>query len=124
MPPGSFHDCADRRRKTLASLAFALEHALAHGLHRVIYVIPYTSIIEQNAAVFREALGAEAVFEHHSAFIDDPKAEPEARDKLRLAMETWRGRPVRDHTAVQFFESLFADRPGAAASCIISPEAS
>jgi CRISPR-associated endonuclease/helicase Cas3 len=96
--------------KTLASLAFALEHALAHGLDRVIYVIPYTSIIEQNAAVFREALGAEAVLEHHSAFIDDPKARPEARDKLRLAMENWDAAVVVT-TAVQFFESLFADRP-------------
>ena len=96
--------------KTLASLAFALEHALAHGLDRVIYVIPYTSIIEQNAAVFRDALGAEAVLEHHSAFIDDPKAEPEARDKLRLAMENWDAAVVVT-TAVQFFESLFADRP-------------
>jgi CRISPR-associated endonuclease/helicase Cas3 len=96
--------------KTLASLAFALEHALAHGLERVIYVIPYTSIIEQNAAVFREALGAEAVLEHHSAFIEDPKTALEARDKLRLAMEDWDATVVVT-TAVQFFESLFADRP-------------
>jgi CRISPR-associated endonuclease/helicase Cas3 len=96
--------------KTLASLAFALEHALEHGLDRVIYVIPYTSIIEQNAAVFREALGADAVLEHHSAFVDDPKAAPQARDKLRLAMENW-GAAVVVTTAVQFFESLFADRP-------------
>ena len=96
--------------KTLASLAFALEHALAHSLDRVIYVIPYTSIIEQNAAVFREALGAEAVLEHHSAFIDDPKTAPEAQDKLRLAMENWDAAVVVT-TAVQFFESLFADRP-------------
>ena len=97
--------------KTLASLAFALEHALAHqALDRVIYVIPYTSIIEQNAAVFREALGDEAVLEHHSAFIDDPKTAPEAQDKLRLAMENWDAAVVVT-TAVQFFESLFADRP-------------
>jgi CRISPR-associated endonuclease/helicase Cas3 len=96
--------------KTLASLAFALDHVLAHRLDRVIYVVPYTSIIEQNAAVFRDALGAKAVLEHHSAFIDDPKAEPEARDKLRQAMENWNAAVVVT-TAVQFFESLFADRP-------------
>ena len=96
--------------KTLASLAFAVDHALEHGLERVIYVIPYTSIIEQNAAVFREGLGAEAVLEHHSAFVDDPKTAPEAQDKLRLAMENWDAAVVVT-TAVQFFESLFADRP-------------
>jgi CRISPR-associated endonuclease/helicase Cas3 len=96
--------------KTLASLAFALTHALAQGLDRLIYVIPYTSIIEQNATVFREALGTEAVLEHHSAFIDDPKTAPEAQDKLRLAMENWDAAVVVT-TAVQFFESLFADRP-------------
>lgn len=99
--------------KTLASLAFALDHALAHGLRRVIYVIPFTSIVEQNAAVFRRALGAfgeRAVLEHHSAFADDRNKSLEARKKLSLAMENWDA-PIVVTTAVQFFESLFADRP-------------
>ncbi|MBB3196622.1 CRISPR-associated endonuclease Cas3'' [Roseateles terrae] len=99
--------------KTLASLAFALDHAIRHGQQRVIFVIPFTSIVEQNAAVFRRALGRwgdAAVLEHHSAFADDPTQGREARDKLRLSMENW-DRPVIVTTAVQFFESLFADRP-------------
>ncbi len=99
--------------KTLASLAFALDHALAHGLRRVIYVIPFTSIVEQNAAVFRRALGAlgeQAVLEHHSAFVDERRQSLEARKKLNLAMENWDA-PIVVTTAVQFFESLFADRP-------------
>ncbi|MBV9038354.1 MAG: CRISPR-associated endonuclease Cas3'', partial [Acidobacteriaceae bacterium] len=99
--------------KTLASLAFALDHAICHGLRRVIYVIPFTSIVEQNAAVFRNALGElgeAAVLEHHSAFVDDPQRSPTARAKLRLAMENWDA-PIVITTAVQFFESLFADRP-------------
>lgn len=99
--------------KTLASLAFALDHAIAYGLRRVIYVIPFTSIVEQNAQVFRDAfgdLGEEAVLEHHSAFFDDPKSELQAIEKRRLAMENWDA-PVVVTTAVQFFESLFADRP-------------
>lgn len=99
--------------KTLASLAFALDHALAHGLRRVIYVIPFTSIVEQNAAVFRRALGKlgeQAVLEHHSAFVDNPSKNLEARKKLNLAMENWDA-PIIVTTAVQFFESLFADRP-------------
>jgi CRISPR-associated endonuclease/helicase Cas3 len=99
--------------KTLASMAFALDHAIRHGQSRVIFVIPFTSIVEQNAAVFRDAfgdLGEEAVLEHHSAFTDDVLSNPEARDKLRLAMENW-DYPIIVTTAVQFFESLFADRP-------------
>jgi len=99
--------------KTLASLAFALDHAIAHGLRRVIYVIPFTSIVEQTAGVFRRAfgdLGDVAVLEHHSAFSDDPGKEPEARDKLALAMENWDW-PVVVTTSVQFFESLYAARP-------------
>lgn len=99
--------------KTLASLAFALDHAIAHGLQRVIYVIPFTSIVEQNAQVFRDAfgdLGEEAVLEHHSAFFDDPSKAAESREKRKLAMENWDA-PVVVTTAVQFFESFFADRP-------------
>lgn len=99
--------------KTLASLAFALDHALTHGLRRVIYVIPFTSIVEQNATVFRHALGAlgeEAVLEHHSAFVEDRRQSLEAKKKLNLAMENWDA-PIVVTTAVQFFESLFADRP-------------
>lgn len=99
--------------KTLVSLAFALDHAIAHGLRRVIFVIPFTSIVEQNAQVFRDAfgdLGDVAVLEHHSAYFDNPKSALESKDKRKLAMENWDA-PVVVTTAVQFFESLFADRP-------------
>jgi CRISPR-associated endonuclease/helicase Cas3 len=106
--------------KTLASLAFALDHAIQHGLRRVIFVIPFTSIVEQNAAVFRTALGPlgnSAVLEHHSAFVASPppRDEPEhyqAREKLRLSMDNWDA-PIVVTTAVQFFDSLFAARPSA-----------
>lgn len=104
--------------KTLASLAFALDHAIRHGLRRVIFVIPFTSIVEQSAAVFRRALGElgeAAVLEHHSAFIApllsrDEAERYQAQEKLKLAMENWDA-PIVVTTAVQFFESLFAARP-------------
>ncbi|MCL6591667.1 MAG: CRISPR-associated endonuclease Cas3'' [Firmicutes bacterium] len=88
--------------KTLSSLAFGLEHAVRHGLDRIIYVIPYTSIIEQNADVFRAAIGPDQVVEHHSSLDED-----ESSLKSRLASENWDA-PVIVTTSVQFFESLFA----------------
>jgi CRISPR-associated endonuclease/helicase Cas3 len=91
--------------KTLSSLAFALEHAIIHKLNRVIYVVPYTSIIEQNAEVFRSVLGADQVVEHHSNIIED-----DSGIKSRLASENWDA-PVIITTSVQFFESLFAAKP-------------
>ncbi|MFB9146736.1 CRISPR-associated endonuclease Cas3'' [Halomonas alkalicola] len=96
--------------KTLASLAFALDHAIAHGMDRVIYVIPFTSIVEQNAAVFRDALGKHgetAVLEHHSAFDAGNPRDHHSIDKLRRDSENWDA-PIVVTTAVQFFESLFA----------------
>lgn len=88
--------------KTLSSLAFGLEHAKKHNLDRIIYVIPYTSIIEQNAKVFRDALGEDQVIEHHSS-LDENDSTP----RSRLAAENWDA-PIIVTTSVQFFESLFA----------------
>jgi CRISPR-associated endonuclease/helicase Cas3 len=88
--------------KTLSSLAFALEHAVEYGMDRIIYVIPYTSIIEQNAEVFRDAVGNDQVVEHHSN-ID----ENDSSLQSCLAAENWDA-PVIVTTSVQFFESLFA----------------
>jgi CRISPR-associated endonuclease/helicase Cas3 len=90
--------------KTLAAMGFALEHAIKHGLRRVIVVIPYTSIIEQNARQYREVFGAENVVEHHASL--DPKKET---FRNRLACENW-DVPIVITTSVQFFESLLANR--------------
>lgn len=90
--------------KTLSSLSFALRHAVDKGLRRVIVVIPFTSILEQTAARYREALGDAAVIEHHSNL--DPDRETRFN---RLASENWDA-PVVVTTSVQFFESLYANR--------------
>jgi len=99
--------------KTLSSLAFGLNHAQKHGLDRIIYVIPFTSIIEQNAAVFREVLGTESVVEHHSAFAHSKEESGEElhgfEKRAELAAENWDA-PIVVTTNVQFFESLFASR--------------
>lgn len=96
--------------KTVASLAFALHHAKTHGLERVIYVIPYTSIIEQTADQFRKILGAENVLEHHSGVTYDTQDEatPETQ-RMARATENW-DMPVVVTTAVQFFESIYSNR--------------
>ena len=94
--------------KTLSSMAFALRHAARHSLRRVIYAIPYTSIIEQNARVFRKALkaaGPEAVLEHHC------NLDPEKESRYgKLTAENWDA-PIVVTTNVQFYESLFANKP-------------
>ena len=79
-------------------------------MKRVIYVVPYTSIIEQNAEVFREILGARNVLEHHSGVQFDLGGEA-SREEIRraLAAENW-DMPVVVTTAVQFFESMYASR--------------
>ncbi|MGB3224463.1 MAG: CRISPR-associated helicase Cas3' [Desulforhopalus sp.] len=90
--------------KTLASLAFALNHALKKDKRRIIYVIPFTSIIEQNAKVFRDMLGDDAVLEHHCNFLPD-----DSDWQTRLAAENWDA-PVIVTTNVQFFNSFYANK--------------
>lgn len=97
--------------KTVSSLAFALRHAKAHKKKRIIYVIPFTSIIEQTADEFRNILGDENVLEHHSNVdYDDTEDSDEETRRKKLATENW-DMPVVVTTAVQFFESLFAYKP-------------
>ena len=93
--------------KTLSSLAWALAHARQNRKKRVIYVIPFTSIIEQTADVFRRAVG-NLVLEHHSNLEPD-RETPESR----VAAENWDA-PLIVTTGVQFWESLFAARPSRA----------
>jgi len=94
--------------KTYAALAFAFEHALVHGLERVIVVAPYLTIIDQTARAYQEALALEGepppFVEHHTGV--EPQHETE---RNRLATENWDA-PLVVTTAVQFFESLFARR--------------
>ena len=97
--------------KTIASLGFALHAAVKNDKVRIIYVIPYTSIIEQTAAVFRDIVGVENVLEHHMNVAYEAPEGEERPDLLRkrLATENWDA-PIIVTTNVQFFESLFANR--------------
>lgn len=102
--------------KTLSSLSFALQHALKHKLKRVIYVIPYTSIIEQNADVIAGILGKEFVLEHHSqvdetkGILEEDDIEGNIKKRIKWASENW-DIPVILTTNVQFFESFFSNKP-------------
>lgn len=94
--------------KTLSSLQFGVKHALKHGQQRIIYVVPFTSIIEQNAEVIRQIVAPlesdsfSPLIEHHSSLSPEKESE-----QSRLATENWDA-PIVITTAVQFFESLFA----------------
>ena len=94
--------------KTITSMAFALRHALAHGMHRIIYVIPYTSIIEQTQRVFERVFGEENVVAHYSG-IEFSHSESETADRRYLATENWDA-PIILTTSVQFFESIYGNR--------------
>lgn len=124
-PPGMFSlSVPTGGGKTLSSLAFALVHAKKHKLDRIIYVIPYTSIIEQTADIFRKAVGHDQVIEHHSN-LDQEDDSP----KSRLSAENWDA-PIVVTTSVQFFESLFSSKSSSsrklhniAASVVVLDEA-
>lgn len=98
--------------KTLSSMAWALETALKHEAKRIIYVIPYTSIITQTAGIFREIFGEENVLEYHSDISfsgDESSQEAERYERTRLLAENWEA-PIIVTTNVQFFESLFSHK--------------
>ncbi|WP_455513697.1 CRISPR-associated helicase Cas3' [Porphyromonas sp.] len=98
--------------KTLSSMAWALETALKHDAQRIIYVIPYTSIITQTAGIFREIFGEEHILEHHSDISfagGEATQEAERYERTRLLAENWDA-PIIVTTNVQFFESLFSHK--------------
>lgn len=100
--------------KTISSMAWALEMAIRNHHDRIIYVIPYTSIITQTAMVFREIFGVENILEHHSEVVVEQQGEDDKSDeqmsRLKFLTENWDA-PIILTTNVQFFESLFASKP-------------
>lgn len=99
--------------KTRSGMGFALKHALQHDLDRIIVVIPYTSIIEQTADEYRKIFNTErAVLEHHSAVNckETDRSDSQKRPWWELAAENWDA-PIVITTTVQFFDSLFSNRP-------------
>lgn len=96
--------------KTLSSLMFALRHAAYYGMKRIIFSIPFTSIVEQTADVLRGVFGDDNVLEHHSSY-DFESLNEEKGLEQRLAIQNWEA-PIIVTTNVQLLESLFASKPG------------
>jgi CRISPR-associated endonuclease/helicase Cas3 len=94
--------------KTLSAMGYALEHAKQFNKKRVIVAIPFTSIIDQNAEVYKKVFGADSVLEHHSQ-MNDTADDDEQMSPARLATENW-DRPIIVTTTVQLFESLFSNK--------------
>ncbi len=103
--------------KTLISIDWALSHAKANSLKRILIVLPYTNIIDQTAMILKEIFGEEWVLEHHSAYNEDELTKEDVdnevdllRKQKKLACENW-DYPLIVTTTVQFFESLFSNKP-------------
>jgi CRISPR-associated endonuclease/helicase Cas3 len=102
--------------KTLTSIAWALHHARAQHLKRIIIVLPFVNIIDQTAQILKDIFGSELVLEHHSSFNEGDAATRDddkyslIEQRKKLACENW-NYPIIVTTTVQFFESLFSNRP-------------
>lgn len=95
--------------KTLASVLWALHHAVKNNSKRVIIAIPYTSIIVQTARTLKNIFGEDNVLEHHSNVHPKENGDKELLERLQLATENW-DYPIIVTTNVQLFESLFSNK--------------
>lgn len=95
--------------KTVSSMAFALNHAVKHGMRRIIYVIPYCSILEQTQSIFESIFGKENITAHYSGA--EFSAREDQEDTRVFSTENWEA-PIILTTAVQFFESIYSNKPG------------
>ncbi|MBU2514682.1 CRISPR-associated helicase Cas3' [bacterium] len=99
--------------KTLASISWALNHAKEHNLERIIIVLPFINIIDQTSQILKEIFGEEWVLEHHSGNnenLETAEHNSHTKSLQKLACENW-DYPIIVTTTVQFFESLFSNRP-------------